>query len=64
MTKFWSTLTDLKKLKANIFVMDLCRIPQQKDLLLQALKEDDKLMVNPNPNPSSGKRKLWRNQEA
>jgi hypothetical protein len=27
----------LKKLKANISVMDVCRIPQQKDFLLQAL---------------------------
>jgi hypothetical protein len=46
---------DLKKLKANISVMELCRIPQQKDLLLQALEEDDKLMLNPNPNPILGK---------
>jgi hypothetical protein len=28
----------LKKLKDNISVMDICRIPQQKDFLLQALK--------------------------
>jgi hypothetical protein len=28
----------LKKLKENISVMDICRIPQQKDFLLQALK--------------------------
>jgi hypothetical protein len=27
----------LKKLKANILVMDICRIPQQKDFLLQDL---------------------------
>jgi hypothetical protein len=27
----------LKKLKANISVMDICRIPQQKDFMLQAL---------------------------
>jgi hypothetical protein len=27
----------LKKLKANILVMDICRIPQQKDFLFQAL---------------------------
>jgi len=27
----------LKKLKDNILVMDVCRIPQQKDFLLQAL---------------------------
>jgi hypothetical protein len=46
---------DLKKLKSNVFVMDLCIITQQKDLLLHALKEDDKFMVNPNPNPSSTK---------
>jgi hypothetical protein len=28
----------LKKLKENISVMDMCRIPQQKDFLLHALK--------------------------
>jgi hypothetical protein len=28
----------LKILKENIFVMDMCRIPQQNDFLLQALK--------------------------
>jgi hypothetical protein len=28
----------LKKLKENISVMDMCRIPQQKEFLLQALK--------------------------
>jgi hypothetical protein len=27
----------LKKLRANISVMDMCRIPQQKDFLLQAM---------------------------
>jgi uncharacterized Zn-finger protein len=27
----------LKNLRANISVMDICRIPQQKDFLLQAL---------------------------
>jgi ribonuclease HI len=33
----YNVVEDLKKLKANISVMDVCRIPQQKDLLLQAL---------------------------
>jgi hypothetical protein len=28
----------LKKLKANISIMDICRIPQQKDFLLQDLR--------------------------
>jgi hypothetical protein len=51
---------DLKKLKSNIFVMDLCKIPQQKDLLLQALEEDDKLMLNPNPNPSPRKETMGK----
>jgi hypothetical protein len=37
---------DLKKLKANISVMDICRIPQQKDFLLQAL--------NSAKNPTTG----------
>jgi hypothetical protein len=34
----YNVVEDLKKLKANISVMDICRIPQQKDFLLQALK--------------------------
>jgi hypothetical protein len=34
----YNIVEDLKKLKANILVMDMCRIPQQKDFLLQALK--------------------------
>jgi hypothetical protein len=37
----YNVVEDLKKLKANILVMDLCRIPQQKYLLLQALDEDE-----------------------
>jgi hypothetical protein len=35
----------LRKLKSNISMMDLCRIPQKKFLLLQALDEDDKVMI-------------------
>jgi hypothetical protein len=50
----YNVVEDLKKLKANISVMDLCRIPQQKDLLLQALDEDDNLMTNPSPHSSLG----------
>jgi hypothetical protein len=34
----YNIVEDLKKLKANISVMEICRIPQQKDFLLQALK--------------------------
>ena len=34
----YNIVEDLKKLKANISVMDICRIPEKKDLLLQALK--------------------------
>jgi hypothetical protein len=33
----YNVVEDLKNLKANLSVMDICRIPQQKDLLLQAL---------------------------
>jgi hypothetical protein len=33
----YNVVEDLKKLRANISVMDICRIPQQKDFLLQAL---------------------------
>jgi hypothetical protein len=34
---YYNVVKDLKKLKANISVMDKCRIPQQKDFLLQDL---------------------------
>jgi hypothetical protein len=33
----YNVVEDLKNLRANISVMDMCRIPQQKDFLLQAL---------------------------
>jgi hypothetical protein len=36
----------LKKLKENISVMDMCRIPQQKDFLLQALKSIENPMTS------------------
>jgi hypothetical protein len=39
----YNVVEDLKKLKANVSIMDICRIPQQKDLLLQALS----LVENP-----------------
>jgi hypothetical protein len=38
----YNVVEDLKKLKANISVMDICRIPQQKDFLLQALNSVEK----------------------
>jgi hypothetical protein len=34
----YNVVEELKKMKANVPVMDMCRIPQQKDFLLQALK--------------------------
>jgi hypothetical protein len=34
----YNIVEDLKNLKANISVMDMCRIPQQKEFMLQALK--------------------------
>jgi hypothetical protein len=34
----YNIVEDLKNLKDNISFMDICRIPQQKDFLLQALK--------------------------
>ena len=34
----YNIVEDLKKLKANVSVMDMFRIPQQKDFLLQALR--------------------------
>jgi hypothetical protein len=41
----YNVVKDLKKLKANIFVMDMCKIPQQKDFLLQALSFVEKMVV-------------------
>jgi hypothetical protein len=35
---YYNIVKYLKKLKENISVMDMCRIPQQKDFMLQALK--------------------------
>jgi len=46
----YNVVEDLKRMKANVFFMDLCKIPQQKELLLKALKEHEKPMVEPNPN--------------
>ena len=34
----YNVVEDLKKIKANVPVMDMYKIPQQKDFLLQALK--------------------------
>lgn len=38
----------LKKMKANVFFMDMCTIPQQKDFLLHALKLIDTSITNIN----------------
>jgi hypothetical protein len=40
---YYNVVEDLKNLKANISVMDICRIPQQKDFLLQALSSVEDL---------------------
>ena len=42
----YNVVEDLKNLKANISVMDICRIPQQKDFLLQALKSVENPMTS------------------
>jgi hypothetical protein len=42
----YNIVEDLKKLKANISVMDICRIPQQKDFMLQALKSVENLATS------------------
>jgi hypothetical protein len=44
----YNVLEYLKKMKANVSVMDMCRIPQQKDFLLQALKSIDTPMTRTN----------------
>jgi hypothetical protein len=41
----------LKKLKANILFMDMCRIPQQKDFMLQALRS----VENPTASTDQGR---------
>jgi hypothetical protein len=46
----YNVVEDLNKLKDNIAVMDLCRIPQQNDLWLQALDEDNTPMLNSKQN--------------
>ena len=38
-----------KKLKANVLVMDMCRIPQQKEFLLQILKSVESLITSTDP---------------
>jgi hypothetical protein len=35
----YNVVEDLKKMKDNVSIMDMCRIHQQKDFLLQALKQ-------------------------
>jgi hypothetical protein len=45
----YNVVEDLKKLKANISVMDICRIPQQKDFLLQALNSVENPTVGNGP---------------
>jgi hypothetical protein len=42
----YNVVEDLKKMKDNVFFMDMCRIPQQKDFLLQALKLIDTPMTS------------------
>jgi hypothetical protein len=37
----YNVVEDLKKMKANVYFMDMCRIPQQKNFMLQALKSID-----------------------
>jgi hypothetical protein len=42
----YNIVQDLKKLKDNISVMDICRIPQEKYFLLQALKSVENPMTS------------------
>jgi hypothetical protein len=42
----YNVVEDLKKMKANVSIMDMCRIPQQNDFLLQALKSIDTPMTS------------------
>jgi hypothetical protein len=49
----YNVVEDLNKLKANISVMDICRIPQQKDFLLQALNSVE------NPTMGNGQKEIY-----
>jgi hypothetical protein len=40
---------DLKKLRANIAVMDICRIPLQKYFLVKALSSEQKKVATSGP---------------
>jgi hypothetical protein len=42
----YNIVEDLKKLKKNISVMDMCRIPQQNEFMLQALKSVETLTIS------------------
>jgi hypothetical protein len=44
-----NVVEDLKKLKANISFMEICRIPQQKDFPLQGLKLVENPMTSTDP---------------
>jgi hypothetical protein len=45
----YNVVEDLKKLKANILVMEICIIPQQKDFLIQYLKLVENPMTSNDP---------------
>jgi hypothetical protein len=42
----YNVVEELKKMKDNLFVMDMCRIPQQKDFLLHSLKSIESLVTS------------------
>jgi hypothetical protein len=50
----YNIVENMKKLKANISIMDMCRIPQQKEFMLQELKsvENPTKITNQGENPA------------
>ena len=37
----YDIVDDLKKIKANVLLFEMCKVPQQKEILLRALEESD-----------------------
>ena len=43
----YDIMEDLKKIKANVPLFEMCKVPQQKERLLKALEEsDEKLPID------------------
>ena len=46
----YDIMEDIKKVKANILLFEMCKVPQQKERLLKALEAlDEKLLIDNRP---------------